>query len=329
MSRPPTILLTNRIHPAVQDLFAGEARFIVAQAPEPDAIRADAIDHQADAVIVRALLPDDLFDAAPALCAAVRHGAGIDMIPLQAAARCNVPVANVPGVNARSVAEHVAMQLIALARRNGPVRRDMARRDWWTARAHADSGVELLGRTVGLVGVGNVGQQVAAILHHGFGMRVIGTGPETDRWPPFVRPRDLEALLAESDALVLCCPLTERTRGLIDAAAIARMKPGAFLINVARGPVVVEDALVDALRKGKLGGAALDVYASHPLSSDHPFHDLPTLLLTPHIAGITDGSMRRMGEGAVTQALQILRGEKPPHLIDARVWDRRRRPSGR
>ena len=126
----------------------------------------------------------------------------------------------------------------------------------------------------------------------------------------------LPALLDGSDYLVLACPLTEHTRGLIGAPELARLRPGACVVNVARGPVIDTDALVEALRSGHLGGAALDVFDPQPLPDGHPLWSMPNVLVTPHVAGITDDSMRRMGEGAARAVASLLRGELPPHCIN-------------
>jgi D-3-phosphoglycerate dehydrogenase len=123
-------------------------------------------------------------------------------------------------------------------------------------------------------------------------------------------------LLARSDFVVLACPLTEQTRGLIGAAELAAMRPSACLINVARGPVVNEAALIDALRGGRLAGAALDVFDVQPLPADHPYRQMEQVLLTPHVAGITEDSMRRMGSGVALAVEHLLRGDVPPHCIN-------------
>jgi D-3-phosphoglycerate dehydrogenase len=123
-------------------------------------------------------------------------------------------------------------------------------------------------------------------------------------------------LLAHSDFVVLACPLTAQTRGLIGAAELAAMRPGACLVNVARGPVVQEAALLDALRSGRLAGAALDVFDVQPLREDHPYRQMEQVLLTPHVAGITDDSMRRMGLGVALAVEHLLHGDVPPHCVN-------------
>ena len=287
-------------------MIAAAGRLAVASGLDDDTLVREAAD--AAVVIVRAPLPPRLFAAAPGLRAAIRHGAGLDMIPVAAATE-----AGVPGVNARSVAEHVFMVTLALLRRFRKVDQDLRQGGWAAGRAHAEQTLELAGRTIGIVGMGAVGRAVAAIARHGFGLRVLGTNRSGSVLPEGVERATLEELAAESDVVVLCCPLTPETSGLV---FIARMKPSAMLVNVARGAVVDEAALVAALRQGRLAGAALDVFATQPLPSDHPFLGFDNVILTPHMAGITEESMARMGKGAAAETLRVLAGGLPQNLVN-------------
>jgi len=124
----------------------------------------------------------------------------------------------------------------------------------------------------------------------------------------------LDNVLSRADIVVLCCPLTPETRGLIDARRIGLMKPGAMIVNVSRGPVIVDDALLAALRDGRIGGAALDVFVEQPLPPESPYFGFPNVIITPHMAGITEESMMRMGVGAAEEAVRILQGELPRNL---------------
>jgi D-3-phosphoglycerate dehydrogenase / 2-oxoglutarate reductase len=144
--------------------------------------------------------------------------------------------------------------------------------------------------------------------------------PET--LPPGVTAADKATLFARADIVVLACPLNEATRGLVDAATLATMKPTALLINVARGAVVDTPAVLAALRAGRLGGAALDVHERQPLQPDEPVFDAPNLLLTPHVAGITATSLLGMSRGAVETVLALLRGERPSNIVNPEVFQR-------
>jgi D-3-phosphoglycerate dehydrogenase len=311
------ILLTQAIHPTAQAQLAELGEVRVSANTSADTLRRDA--SGCSVVVVRAPLPDDIFDAAPSLVGAVRHGAGVDMIPVEAATARGVLVANVPGVNAHTVAEHVLWSLLHLARRRGAMwaRLQTGAAGWAAARALAEVGFELPGRTVGLIGFGHVGQAIARVCTSALSMRVLvhsRSGPRPEA--PAAEHVALRTLLARSDFVVLACPLTEQTRGLIGAAELAAMRQGACLINVARGPVVQEGALIDALRTGRLAGAALDVFDVQPLPEDHPYRQMEQVLLTPHVAGITEDSMRRMGSGVASAVEHLLRGALPPNCVN-------------
>lgn len=318
----PLVLSTHPLHPQAAAKLDGLARLRIASALDADTLVREV--EQAEVVIVRAPLPVSLFKRASRLRAAVRHGAGLDMIPVEAATEAGVLVANVPGVNARTVAEHVLFAAMALLRRFRMVDRDLRQKGWLAGRAHAVDTNELFGRTIGIVGMGNVGRTVAEIAGRGFGLDVIANSRNPRSVPDTIPYRDVDALVAESDIVVLCCPLTDETRGLIDARRLARMKRETILINVARGPVIDEAALVDALRNDRIGGAALDVFDTQPLPADHPLLGFDNVVLTPHMAGITEESMARMGLGAVEESLRILAGDLPVNFCNPDVEPRYR-----
>ncbi|RUW72747.1 MULTISPECIES: hydroxyacid dehydrogenase [unclassified Mesorhizobium] len=319
----PRILSTHPLHPRASAMLAGAGRLVVASALDGRTLAAEAKD--ADVVIVRAPLPAELFDGAAKLRAAIRHGAGLDMIPVEAATAAGVLVANVPAVNARSVAEHVMFVTLALLRRFRMVDRDLRAKGWLAGRDHANANTELAGKTIGIVGLGAVGQAVGHIAAHGFDLNVVATTRSMRPAPDKVGFLSIDALVEQSDIVVLCCPLTPETRGLISRERISRMKPNALLINVSRGPVVDDDALIEALRKGSIGGAALDVFATQPLPPNHPYFGFDNVIVTPHMAGITEESMMRMGVGAAGEALLVLANKLPVNLRNPEVTAHYRR----
>lgn len=320
------IFSTHPLHPEVTQALSGLGPYRVASMTTPDAIIAES--GAAEIIVVRAPIPAQVIGGAPGLRALIRHGAGLDMIPVDAATAAGVLVANVPGANAVTVAEHVIWSALALLRRYPQVNRDLREAGWAAGRAHADMGRELSGRVIGILGMGNIGTAIARIAGRGFGMTVLVHTRSPLRVPAGVSAVGLNDMLAHSDVVVLCAPLTDATRGILDAAAIARMKRGAILVNVARGPLVNEAALVDALRRGALGGAALDVFDTQPLPSGHAFLDLPNVILTPHMAGITEESMLRMGQGVVAEARRVLAGGLPDNLVNPVVVPLYRRRFG-
>ncbi|RWC27122.1 MAG: hydroxyacid dehydrogenase [Mesorhizobium sp.] len=317
------ILTTHSLHPRASAMLAGAGELVVASAIDPATLATEA--RNADIVIVRAPLPPALFEGAWKLRAAIRHGAGLDMIPMEAAMAAGVLVANVPAVNARSVAEHVMFAALALLRNFRVVDRDLRAKGWLAGREHANSNSELAGKTIGIVGLGAVGQAVGHIAGHGFDLKVVATTRSMQPAPEKVGFLSIDALVEQSDIIVLCCPLTPETRGLINRERIARMKPNALLINVSRGPVIDDDALIEALQKRRIGGAALDVFATQPLPSNHPYFGFDNVIITPHMAGITEESMMRMGVGAAGEALLVLAGKLPVNLRNPEVVDHYRR----
>ncbi|PWV98138.1 D-3-phosphoglycerate dehydrogenase [Hoeflea marina] len=314
----PQIFSTHSLHPQVTADLQAAGEFRVASAPTAEAIMAEGL--QADIVVVRAPIPQAYFAAAGKLRAAVRHGAGLDMIPLDAATGAGVLVANVPGANSVTVAEHCIWSALALLRRYPEVSADLRSSGWAVARAHSDLGRELSGRTIGIVGMGNVGTALFRIAHGGFGMKVLAVTSRPKALPDGAEASDLRHALTHSDVVVLACPLNDSTRGLIGAGELALMRPGAVLVNVSRGPVVDEHALLDALQADAIGGAVLDVFDRQPLPGEHPFLSLRNVILTPHMAGITEESMLRMGQGVVTETRRILAGDKPLNFCNQAAW---------
>jgi D-3-phosphoglycerate dehydrogenase len=280
---------------------------------------------RADAVVVRRNLPDDLSTRAPRLLAAVRQGVGVDMIPVEDCTAHGVLVANVPGANADSVAEFAVAQMLAIARGAQAMHAALLTDGWDRARARTSTAFELRGRTLGIVGVGAIGTRLGEIAGAGFSMRVLGYRRDASALPPGIAYANLDSLFSESDFIALACPLTPETRGLASAARIARMKPGAWLLNLARGPVVDGAALVDALRERRIGGAALDVFDVQPLASDHPLRSLPNVLLTPHAAGLSGEAVERMSVGAAEEVVRILAGGRPRSFINPEAWEASRR----
>ena len=303
-------------------MLAAHGELVIASAIDPVTIADEA--READIVIVRANLPPILFERATRLRAAVRHGAGLDMIPVDAATRAGVLVANVPGANARTVAEHVMWTSMALLRKFRSVDGDLRQKGWLAGRDHAVAGHDLSGRRMGIIGFGAVGRNVGEIAAKGFGLDVIVNTRTRRELPAHVRHASVDELVAASDIVVLCCPLTPETTGLINRERIGRMKPGALLINVSRGPVVEDEALIEALSAEQLGGAALDVFATQPLPPDHPYFRFDNVIITPHMAGITEESMMRMGIGAAEETIRVLSGELPVNFCTPEVLERYR-----
>jgi len=252
----------------------------------------------ADALVVRNRTQVDaaLLAAAPALKVVGRLGVGLDNIDVDACMARGIEVIPATGANALAVAEYVIGAAMLLLRGACTSSAAVASGAW--PRAALSGGRELSGKTLGIVGFGGIGRLVAR-LGRALGMRVIGSDPQVPASSPAWRAegaerRELDALLGEADVVTLHVPLVDATRHLIDAARLARMKPGAILINTERGGVVDEAAVAAALASGRLGGAALDVFEQEPLAAGSPLAGCPNLLLTPHIAGVTAESNVRV-----------------------------------
>lgn len=311
------VALTDPIDPAGEALLRAAGHDV--ELPGADGL--DALLARADAVVVRRRLPDDLSARAPRLLGAIRQGVGLDMIPVGDCTAHGILVANVPGANADSVAEFAIAQMLAILRHAEAMHATLLTEGWDRARARTATASELRGRTLGIVGVGAIGTRLAEIARHGFRMRVLGYRRDRDALPPEVQYATLDDLFAESDFIVLACPLTDETRGLASAARIARMKRGAWILNVARGPVIDGAALLDALREHRIGGAALDVFDVQPLAADHPLRALPNVLLTPHTAGLSQEAVVRMSTGAAEDTIRILAGERPRNFANPEAWE--------
>ena len=318
MADRPLILLTNAIHPDAAALLAGWATTVVAPDTSPDTLRRLVAD--ADGIIVRALLPDDILDHAPRLKGIVRHGVGVDFVPVSAATARRVPVTNLPGCNTQAVAEYAIAALLHLRRGLAGVDALMRTEGWPVARAVGSAREEIGGSTLGIVGMGAIGRHVAGIARAGFGIAVLGTTRRPGSLPEGIEEVGLEALFGRSDAVVVACALTPETQGLVSRERIALMPAGAVLVNVARGRVVDTQALAKALQAGALGGAALDVHDPEPLPADSALFGCPNLLLTPHVAGLTATSFRAMGLAAVEEMGRIVRGERPKHAVNPEIW---------
>ncbi len=316
----PKVLLTNPIGREGVEILSAVAEVVIA----PDTRAQTLLDcaRDADAILVRANLPPNIFDVTERIRGVVRYAVGLDMIPVEAATAKAIPVANMPGVNSESVAEYAVSALLLMARRMHLINHTLRTKDWNSARVIGEKSTELMGRTIGIIGMGNIGTRLAEICHAGFRMKVLGHQRRLNAVPAFVQGVDIDTLCRESDFISLCCPLTDATRNLISRERIALMKPGAGIVNVSRGPVWDEMAVADALRDGRLGGAVCDVYVEQPLRRDHPFLTLENMVLTAHMGGLTQESMRRLSIGSAQEVLRLLRDEKPVNFVNPEVWEK-------
>lgn len=241
-----------------------------------------------------------------------RLGVGLDSVDVAACSRAGVLVSVTPDGVRRPMASSAMAFVLALAHRLLENDR-LVRAGGWDRFAHLGTGLD--GRTLGIVGLGNIGRDLA-LLAAPFGLQIVAADPFVQEAPAAVRLLTLDGLLEISDFVVVTCPLTDDTRGLIGAGQLARMKPTAYLVNVARGPIVAEAALVEALRGGGVAGAALDVFEREPLPADSPLRSLDNVILAPHAVGFTDELLSRLGRSAARAVVAVREGRIPEFAVN-------------
>jgi lactate dehydrogenase-like 2-hydroxyacid dehydrogenase len=250
----------------------------------------------------------ELFEAATGLRAVSTYAVGTDNIDLAAASERGIPVGHTPDVLTETSADLALALMLAVMRRIPEGDAEVRAGEWLTWEPARLLGHDLHRATVGIVGLGRIGQAVRRRVE-GFGARVIHTG-RTDGAP-------IEDLLEQSTVVTLHCPLTDQTRGLIDAEALRRMRDDAYLVNTARGPIVDTDALGEALEQGWIAGAALDVTDPEPLPADHALLSAPNLVVAPHLGSASHETRAEMADIAVDNLLAALRGEQMPHQVNS------------
>jgi phosphoglycerate dehydrogenase-like enzyme len=260
-----------------------------------------------------------LMDLAPGLKVIARTGIGYDKVDVAAATERGIAVTNTPDAPTISTAEH-AVTLMTMVAKNVK-RSESELRGGGTDFYARHFGIELSGLTLGLVGYGRIARRVADIAS-GLGMDIAAYDPYLDpgRFDGATRRDTIEELAGMSDVLSLHIPLTEASAGLVGHDLLAAMKPGAILINTARGGLVDAVALEAALDSGHLFGAGLDVTDPEPLPPDHPLLHRLDVVVTPHVAAGTVGAKRRIFNSAFDQVIQVVNGQKPPHLVNLEVW---------
>lgn len=302
------ILVTGAdLAPEAQTLLADFELVYAGRAPSEDDLVALCTKHQPIAIIVRyGRITARVIRACRSLRVISKHGSGIDTIDLQAAEARGIAVRAAAGSNAAAVAEH-AWALILACAKSLPQLNTRMHGGHWDKAAHKS--LELRGKTLGLIGIGAIGSRVARI-GAALGMRVIAHDPFVRETPPEAVLCPLEQVLSDSDVLSLHCPLTEKTKNLINRETLARMRDGAILVNTARGGLVEEAALREALECGRLRAAGLDTFAHEPPPPELPLRGVANAILTPHIGGVTSESYRNMGLAAAQNVLAVLEGTK-------------------
>ena len=310
----PQVLIAERLAPSVLEVFGDE--FDVRQVDGTDRPALLEALATADALLVRSATRVDAeaLEHAPVLKVVARAGVGLDNVDVPAATDRGVMVVNAPTSNIVSAAEHAIALLLAVARRIPPADASLRSGEW---KRSTFSGVELAGKTVGIIGLGKIGQLVA--------QRLAAFGTDLLAYDPYLAPAraaqlgielvDLDELLSRSDAISVHLPKSPETLGLIGKDQLAKTKPGVLIVNAARGGLVDEQALAEAVRDGQVGGAGLDVFATEPCTAS-PLFELPQVVVTPHLGASTGEAQDRAGTDVARSVQLALRGEFVPDAVN-------------
>jgi D-3-phosphoglycerate dehydrogenase len=312
----PIVLLTHAIHSRAMERLSEEAEIRIADAYDEQSLCHAISD--ASAIIVRMPLSPAVIEAGKQLQVVARHGVGLDYIPVATCTERGLPVIFTPNANTESVAEHVIGSMIGLAHYFGPADRAVRSHQW--QRRDGMIGIDLFRRSIGIIGMGRIGTRVAAICRTAFDMQVFGYDPNIDPEAMVERgakPLPLKELLAQSEFLTLHLPLNASTRHFVNREVLLNIRPGAYLINAARGGLVDTEALAQSIREGHIRGASLDVFEEEPPSLENPLLGLDNVILTPHSAALTEEAMFRMGMDSSEDVLRVLRGERPLNCANA------------
>jgi D-3-phosphoglycerate dehydrogenase len=293
---------------AIQILKEENCIFMVGDPGDsPDDLKKKISQFNPDGIIVRqGKISKEIQNAAENLRVICKHGVGTDNIDIEAATKRRIPVMYTPLANYESVAEHTLALALALIRKITTEDRNI--RNGVFNKKNYD-GLELLGKTWGLIGFGRIGKRLSELISP-FNMQILFYDPfyvKKILSKYISRVHQIEELYSETDIISLHCPLTLDTQGIINSKSISKMKENVFIINTARGGLVNEQDLFNALKRNRIRGAALDVFDTEPPSADHPLYALDNIILSTHIAGISDNSFRNMGIAAVRNVMSFLR----------------------
>ena len=303
MSKPSLIVTGADLAQQALDLLGDFEIVYAGKTPTEEQLVALCQQHDPVAFIVRyGAVGAKVMDAAPSLRVISKHGSGTDTIDKAAAQARGIQVRAAIGANAAAVAEQALALLLACAKSVVPLNARMHAGHWDKA---THKSIELHGRTIGLVGLGAIGQRFARMCD-AMGMKVLGFDPFAENLPDYIQAVDLDTLWRESDAISLHCPLTPENRNLLNAQTLAACKKGVLVVNTARGGLINEADLLAAVQSGQVFAAGLDSFAVEPMTVPHPFHNVPGIVLSPHIGGVTSDAYINMGVGAARNVLDVL-----------------------
>jgi D-3-phosphoglycerate dehydrogenase len=298
------ILVTGAdLAPEAQAILRDFELVYAGRAPSEDDLVTLCAEHQPVAMIVRyGRITQRIIRACASLRVISKHGSGTDTIDIEAAAARGIAVKAAAGANAAAVAEHTWALILACAK-SIPQLDERMHGGHWDKATHKS--LELNGKTLGLIGIGAIGERVAAV-GLAFGMQVVAYDPFVRSAPAGIVLCDLANVVRQADVLSLHCPLTRENRNVINSEMLALMPRGSILVNTARGGLIEETALIDALKSGHLRAAGLDTFRTEPPPPDLPFRGVPGAILTPHVGGVTSDAYRNMGTAAANNILAVL-----------------------
>jgi D-3-phosphoglycerate dehydrogenase / 2-oxoglutarate reductase len=316
-SRRPVVLLAEKLAPSVIEALGDGVEIRNVDGTDRPALLSAVAD--ADALVVRSATQVDaeVLGAANHLTVVARAGVGLDNVEVPAATARGVMVVNAPTSNIVSAAEHAVALLLSVARRIPAACASLRNGEW---KRSAYTGIELNGKTVGVIGLGKIGQLVS--------QRLAAFGTNLIAYDPYVNPAraaqlgievvSLDELLERADAITIHLPKTPETKGLLGKEALAKVKPGVIIVNDARGGLIDEDALAEAIRDGRVGGAGIDVFATEPTTSS-PLFDLPNVVVTPHLGASTAEAQDRAGTDVAVSVKLALAGEFVPDAVNVQI----------
>jgi len=303
VSKPVFLITGNDLASEALALLKDHDVVYAGKTPTEDEVVALCKQHDPVAIIVRySKVGAAAMDAAPSLKVISKHGSGTDTIDKVAAKSRGIEVVAAVGANAAAVAEQAMALLLACAKSVVTLDERMHAGHWDKA---THKSIELEGRTVGVIGLGAIGQRFARMAE-AMDMRVLGFDPYAKELPGHIQNTDLETVWRESDAISLHCPLTADNAKLLNAKTLAACKKGVIIVNTARGGLIDEPALLEAVRSGQVASAGLDSFAVEPMTAPHPFHGEKRIVLSPHIGGVTADAYVKMGVAAAKNALAVL-----------------------
>jgi len=329
------ILLVEHIHPAGEALLASGGQ-IVQPRPQNAAGILEIIGDCDGLVVRNTKITRQIIEAAPRLRVIGRHGVGYDTIDVAAATEMNIPVVYTPAANTESVAEITLGFIICLGRKlvqaHTAMQSEQLLSDTFTLSVMSQkrglANADLRGKTLGVIGVGRIGSLVSRIVIAAFRMKVLGYDPYVDASTlagyGVEKVDKLEDMLPQCDFVTLHCPGGAETRHMMGEHTLSLMKPSAYLINTARGTVIHEAALIQALQSGRIAGAAMDVFDPEPPRSGNPLVHMDNVIVTPHYCAMTEESLYNMGTMVAQGVLDGLNGKRPEYLVNPEVWERRR-----